>query len=1031
MAERDIIRNLIFRLGQSQAERLPAELDVHHADVDEQSGADLLRFLRRLAGHIRFYDDDPETESGNWSSFFPADEAAVHRLLTHDQGTITPHLGLLVAFLELYKLPQQQLNGLTGRHLDFFYRQVLRFATRSARADRVHLLLELKKNAPPVLLGPDHRFVAGKDRLGREQLYAPERVTVINHAKVIGLRSVFVDTAGQGRVLAAPVANSADGLGEQLDPQTPAWQGLGHDGLPPAAIGFALAAPVLRMQEGTRTATVTLTLDAVRNRRVTAAGLSEAFEIFLTGDQGWLGPFAPESLSLTDGGRGTAQLRFSLTVDQDGPPVVDYHPELHGGHFVAEAPVVQVLLRQDAGSIGYTALRSINLRSAAVSVRVQGMVSLTLENDLGGLNPTKTFLPFGPQPVSGGRLAIGCPEALAKSLSELTLAIEWQDAPPRFANRYRRYNLRGIDNTSFTATVAFGDASGWRCVRQGEPLFDAADGRAVRTLAFTNVTPSGGAGPSRAARLRGLERVKTPWAIQKVRATILNRPLLVAGPPAVPSPVRDRITLTLEQGFHHDTYRRRFVEQVVRAGSTGTEPDLPAEPYTPAVRALTLGYTASSGTVRIADDDRGPVSLDDFARPECVFFQVTPFGCLREHGYQRQQSAFQDDQTVSLLPRFEGMGHLQIGLADLRGGDSLSLLVQVAEGSGDPDLVAPPVHWSVLCDNSWRPLDARSLVEDATNGLLTSGIVSFVLPPEATTTNTRLPAGAVWLQAAVARNTEAVARFIEVAAGAVPLRFVDPGDDLAPPPITLPAGSITAMRSGPAAIKTIRQPYGSFGGHPAETEAHFHTRVAERLRHKNRCVTAWDYERIVLEAFPAVHRVKCIPHASGDCWLTPGHVLLVVVPDLRRQSGGNPFQPKVDADTLTRIADHVRARCPGQVRVAVRNPRYQQVLVDCAVRLHRGYAVNIWLGELDRAIISLLSPWMAAERGADLGFGGMVVKSVLLERIEALDYVDYIEEMRLYTLGATGADGVDYNEIRPGAPDAILVSAAAHRLRAI
>jgi hypothetical protein len=192
-------------------------------------------------------------------------------------------------------------------------------------------------------------------------------------------------------------------------------------------------------------------------------------------------------------------------------------------------------------------------------------------------------------------------------------------------------------------------------------------------------------------------------------------------------------------------------------------------------------------------------------------------------------------------------------------------------------------------------------------------------------------------------------------------------------------------------------------------------------------VTRWDYERVVLEAFPGVHRVKCIPHAREGSWMAPGHVLLVVVPDLRNQNAVNPLQPRVDADTLDQILTHVQARAGMQVRVAVKNPSYQKVRLDFQVRFRAGYDFNHYRVQLEEALVQALSPWAFAD-GPEIGFGGAVYRSVLLDLVEELPYVDYVTEFRMFSWTGEKIDRTDRDVARPATPDAILVSDAEHSI---
>src|ERR1700741_1355383 len=95
-------------------------------------------------------------------------------------GRTPAHLALLMAFLRLYEIPRAAINDITRRHLDFFYRRVLRFGPRPAVPDRAQVVVELKKGSEPVLISPEHAFSAGKDLKGVELLYAPTRDTVVN-----------------------------------------------------------------------------------------------------------------------------------------------------------------------------------------------------------------------------------------------------------------------------------------------------------------------------------------------------------------------------------------------------------------------------------------------------------------------------------------------------------------------------------------------------------------------------------------------------------------------------------------------------------------------------------------------------------------------------------------------------------------------------------------------------------------------------------------------------------------------------------
>jgi len=317
------------------------------------------------------------------------------------------------------------------------------------------------------------------------------------------------------------------------------------------------------------------------------------------------------------------------------------------------------------------------------------------------------------------------------------------------------------------------------------------------------------------------------------------------------------------------------------------------------------------------------------------------------------------------------------------------------------------------------------VVRDTTNRLLTSGIITFVIPKEATTSNTMLPEGLLWLKGAVTNRPEQACQLVDAIANAVEVQFVMDSEDAAAAHLAtaMPRGSIAKLITPIAAVSGVKQPYASFGGRQREDGRQLRTRAAERLRHKNRAVSAWDYERIVLDAFPSIHRVKCIPHATDGAWMAPGNVLLVVVPDLRNRNTPDPLQPKVDADTIARITDHVNAHVSGHVQLDVKNPDYQQIRIACAVKFRVGYEFNFYRQELERRLIERLSPW-AFDATQELTFGGRVYASVILNFIEELPFVDYVKDFKLMTL--VGGERRVVEHADPERPDAILVSDSAH-----
>lgn len=1011
---------MISQLGQSQDGRLPPELDPFSRDfiaIDERSITDLLGQARALAEKLRFYRNDPGISSGDWSEFFPeCDET----LLLRNDGQVTPHLGMFAAFLGLYRYPQQALNTFASRHMAFQFRDVLRFVPKPAKPDNAHVLLELKKGVPPIVMAPDCEFSAGKDASGSELIYRPVRETLIGHAQVEALHNVFHNRDG---IFFAPVANSSDGLGGALDKTSPKWRAFGGSDLPPAHIGCAFSSPVLRMQEGSRTVKTVLTLSGINAAKYAPRKLADAFEAYLTGPKGWLGPLDSSDVSLS-----ADTLSLSFSVAADAPAVVDYNSDVHGYAFAAQAPVLQLLLKTDA-DLHYDDVRNLTLQSAQLFVTVRDLQTLALENDEGSLNPKKAFLPFGAQPVTGSRFMIGCEEALGKQLTDLKIHLSWLKAPSSLTDWYTGYTNKGKMSNGIDARLIYQNHGG------------SSTHDVEQTLLSCNNDGTSTLGPRIARAAPQQKRHPESWlfALLSAGSTIarllgnrfrMERPIYQNATAPQVSARNGYLTIALSEDFLHADYRKETVYNTINKVQDSQKNVLVLnEPYTPKVQSISLDYDAHS--------DKTNINIrDDFAAQDLQFFHVGCFGQRREHAFLRAQISPSLAGSIPLLPEYPDEGEFLIGIGGAAAGDSLSLLLQVAEDSADPTLEAAPVTWSVLCDNYWRTLTPQNLTLDTSNKLRASGIVATSLPQETSITNTWMPSGKVWLRASIANNSAAACQLFDVAANAVEVQLAAPTSDMARPSSRLAPEKISKLKTPRPEVKSVAQRYAGFGGHPPESDSMLTRRAAERLRHRNRCITPWDYERMLLEAFPNAHKVKCIPHASEDSWLAPGRVMLVVIPDLRNLDAADMREPRVDIDTLSRMEDYLWQHAgmfggnvnDGNPRhIRVRNPQYQRVRLDFKVRLMPGLSFNYYHHKLQQDLLAVLMPW-AYDKKRDIEFGGRIYRSVLLNFVEELPYVDFVTDFRMGVLTSDNTPLHDTAEISADRPDVVFTSSSSHTI---
>ncbi|RYZ51020.1 MAG: hypothetical protein EOP49_12650 [Sphingobacteriales bacterium] len=497
------------------------------------------------------------------------------------------------------------------------------------------------------------------------------------------------------------------------------------------------------------------------------------------------------------------------------------------------------------------------------------------------------------------------------------------------------------------------------------------------------------------------------------------------------------LKITLVQDFLHQYFSRLYAVAMSVEGGAAV---IPKEPYTPVIASLSATYKASAScSFNFSGASNTPAAkLADYSSRNVQLFHETPFGQAEQHVFLREQSfPAAVAARIALLPVYDSEGEFLLGLLNATTGSIVSVLFAVAEGSENPE--APSfsenkrIQWSGLGNNEWFALDSGYIVSDTTNNFLRSGIISFLLPERMNSTNTVLPSGLFWLRAKLPAGThfDSVSRFISVQAQAMEAVFTNHDNDLSHLAQSLPAGTISKLVSRLGGVKKVIQPFNSFGGEPEEADADFYLRVSERLRHKNRAIDIWDYERLILARFPGIFKVKCQNHTSAKTStsvgyeLDPGYVTLIPVPDVRNKNLYDIFKPKVSSNVLREIEAYIRDLNAMHITFVAAQPAYEEVLFRFTVKFYKQYDPNAYTKILNEALRQYLAPW-AYDTAAQISFGGVLYKSVVIGFIEEQPYVDFVTDFKM-TVDGSG----DQKEIRASSSGSILTTAKQHDITAM
>lgn len=900
--------------------------------------------------------------------------------VTGNNWNFKPYAALLVAYWEMYSHPQKLMNGFVKKHLDFYYEKVLHLKKRGASPDQIFVSFELVKSVSEVLIPKGAALDAGKDKNGLPVLFTVDNEVSVNKNTVVNLMNLYFprlmidrDT-GKGLI--------SDIFAEQVIPTDllaikKGWAPFGATDSTNTrtTMGFALAAPVLLLQEGQRTVKIDLYLDADSGKVLddffvnkTIAGnlasheqldwLSTAFIASASGKDDWVA--LKKTVSAYDTATKILTVLASLT-SADGA-ILEYKKTLPGFQFDTVQPVIRLMLNNDSAYFFYDILSQLNYTKIAVQVNVRGLNSLELKNANGEINADKPFLPFGVIPVINSDLYVGNREFEAKCINRITFNAEWSGLPPGgIRSYYKDYqpDPPSVTEHSFKTSISKPDDT---------------------YLINADKTPESGVfNLFNSDSPKGIIKYKAIQSVFAQNTTNKNRFYKVT----LLAPDFDDLNERFRQSISSIMWKNAHAVPPLL-------PPLPRIPFSLSIKKLTVDYTAS---VEAAFSEPDTGTLEFFHID--VFSQYRVYPPINFDITGKPVPPF----LLRLIPRYENSRYLFVALDGVILPSVLHLFFQLhlkPDINGNTE--SPEIFWEYLNKDRWIEFEPQSKPLDKTLQLSKSEIIRFILPVDMVNDNSIMPVGAYWIRGSIKNDdTSLICNVENMYSHAVSAtRLIDPlnfEQNISP----IMADSVKGLVKSLSQIKKVHQPAVSFGGNDAENTISYYRRVSERLNHKQRAVSSWDFERLLLQQFPELYFVCCLnsvnipkPDPSVGSYRAAGHVTLVVIPSLLSNKYqvdlSAPRLPYVDLEAMTRFLKECAS--PAAI-IHVVNPHYLFLKVTCALSFIDGTDLSESLLKLNNAIVDYLSPWKTGGNSYDIK-SKLTVFHVFrfIERFPGVEFID-------------------------------------------
>ncbi|MBS7231622.1 hypothetical protein KHA90_11360 [Flavobacterium psychroterrae] len=977
-----------------------------------------------------------------------------------------PDTTLLRSFVNILQLQQNQLNKISEKHLDFYYKDILKQTKLPAIPDNAYLCATLAKNDSVFTLPSGTLFSAGIDAQKNPVLFASQKNVNLNPAVIKSVQTLTYQNQPNTNSFNLQTISKPTSIQLDQDNKAISWETFGTttpsvNALP---VGISFASPMLLLREGQRTITLTLEFDSAVDLQ-----LLQNATYFLSTQKNWLKLVVlPTDFQLNASLPNTVII--TLNIDPVQPSIEPFLINPDG--ISSDWPMMKILFQTISNP--NTPPKIVNL---TIEVKIKGIKTFQLYNDFGELNTKNPFPPFGPIPVANANFIIGNNEIFSKPLDSLLIEIDWDKRPADFENYYSAYNhylfvlnnptkqnsfvsevedkIKNIfhkkvvlpnpdvpfSNKAFTANFNIMQGKSWQGLTMTKIENTANDSVFVPTSEVSSpVYLFGQEKPDPKQPI--LSTSSSLYIYYKTNTSQIATIPFLADPNIQKEPLKFTDTsssgflkMTLsgcEYGFGSELYPNVVANIALQNGNKlamakdKEVTDFVASanlPFAPKIKTFTGTYSASV-TYKL-----------DGTNPDYPFqyFLYSPFSTYSLFdSITIDSTATVINTTITgvsatsittgfpLYPSFNYTGALFIELTNLICNSSINLYFELARNT-TAITTEDSVQYYYLTKNGWNEIKPLS---DETDQFRCSGIIALPIPADCGNNAMFMPGTNNWIAVTVTGKPESYSKttFLQANGFSVERTGTAFLSNTEKPEIA--ATTITKPETKISQIATIIQPFASFGGKAAENKTDRNRRVSNSIKTKNRASSPADYFTLIAENFNDVYYSKVVTKNSDNSC----NVYLV---KKAKENDANAFIPLVDNSLEIKVEQFLKQNSSPFINLNVNNFNLEYVCIATKISIKSGYQETLIQKNVNLALKLYLSPWITdcpSQIEIDKPLTNAKVSS-FIQNIEGVATVENVYFSSYYINSTTGLQtSLKQNKetLKPHGPITLLVSSPNH-----
>lgn len=953
------------------------------------------------------------------------------------------HIGLIFAFLKLFKHLQKDLNTFTKKQLDFYFKKLLEQKLQPSSPLETYVRFGLDANSDEVLLGNEYSIIAGQYSNGDSIKFRMNDEVRVNNIKVSSLATIYAsrnplfDFRSKYKLVSSVYHQVIANLPSEVNKFTQndeTFSALGSEQdlltsaemtMEKASLGFLVASSVLKLSPSDRFIRMemnfspesihhlsNLILDISANTDLNEEEIfnqvfSDAFEIEFTVAEGWYQVKDYAVIPPLDWSTGKIILQFRLNAQ--APGFINFDSGIHQLKLETQHPVLKINLKQDSFYNAYSFINALELTKIKLDVEVDKLRNFKIFRGAQQIDNNSEFDLFGPVPKYGAKLYVCCEELFNKKISALGMHWEYTNIPVASKNLeeyYSSYN-ENIDDQSFKIKLSALSDFNFQKHDAPEftiPLFETDSKQEIkgeRSFQFEDLTalkifPNYGLNPG---------------DIQQFSNTLETGVI--------------QLELTAPHvGFGFDIYPKLQAQNLTQQLQTNSKkeeipPPEIQEPYAPKIDQFQLNYKASS-TLYFSETNRRSNDLE----AKNALFQFSPYGV-------EQIFSNLEISKKTLLYEFPNEGELIIGLQCDQPFTGINLLFEIVKNQHIAYEFSREIEWYYTSNQGWKKMNVEHILVDQTQNLMKTGVISFRFPSDFSLSSRILSPDQYYIKACSREKADQFGLIRSIYTNAVKVL------EEIPPPNTprvkqLPAGSVEGFEKKVSGIIQVEQPFESKIKRAHENEIQFYTRISHLLRHKKRPINHWDYENFILDAFEWLSHVKCFPIATDNQKI---NLKIMCIKHIEEYQ--NIDEVKLSSAEMNQIKEHLVRYISPFVVIEFINPLFEDLWIKCKLQFQNipaGKAVE----RFNQEFFQFICQWRFYNENTSVPLPTRIKKIDIIKFIQSREYIRFVTGISIVHLiqAADGSINVydsavsseDDEYISCGSEHSILVPRNQHRL---